>query len=156
MLVGLWLVGLAFAASSVPAGVPGAIESASFFSTTLVERRPPFDFVDLYIPSNPFHSLANDVVPAVVLFAVVLGIAMIGIERKQVLLDVLGVASALVPRATRFVVQLTPYGMFAIAAVAAGTLNVRADRQHPGLPASPTSRSRCWSRCGSCRASSRR
>ena len=26
-----------------------------FFSTSLVERRPPFNFVDLYIPSNPFQ-----------------------------------------------------------------------------------------------------
>jgi hypothetical protein len=29
------------------------------FSTSLVERRPPFDFVDLYIPSNPFNSAAG-------------------------------------------------------------------------------------------------
>jgi proton glutamate symport protein len=51
------------------------IESASFFSTTLVENRPPLDFVALYIPSNPFHSLANNIVPAVVLFSVFLGVA---------------------------------------------------------------------------------
>ena len=30
--------------------------------------------------------------PAVVLFSVVLGVALIGVERKQILLDVLGVA----------------------------------------------------------------
>jgi hypothetical protein len=38
------------------------IESASFFSTTLVENRTS-DFAALYIPSNPFHSLANNIVP---------------------------------------------------------------------------------------------
>ena len=123
VLVGLWLVALLFAAL-FPLAFP-VRESASFFSTTLVEKRAAFNFVDLYIPSNPFHSLANGVVPAVVLFAVVLGVAMIGIERKQVLLDVLAVANTLVSQATRFVVQLTPYGMFAIAATAAGTLNVQ-------------------------------
>ena len=123
VLIGLWVVALAFA-SLFPLAFPSR-ESAAFFSTTLIERRPPFNFVDLYIPSNPFHSLANGVVPAVVLFAVVLGIAMIGIEKKQVLLDVLSVATSLVSRATRFVVQLTPYGMFAIAATAAGTLNLQ-------------------------------
>jgi proton glutamate symport protein len=37
---------------------------------------------------------------------------------------VLSVANALVGRATKFVVQLTPYGMFAIAAHAAGTLRI--------------------------------
>src|SRR5512147_2575685 len=36
-----------------------SLESASFFSTALVETPPPVDFLALYIPSNPFHSLAN-------------------------------------------------------------------------------------------------
>ena len=122
VLVGLWIVALAFA-MLFPLAFPEQ-ETASFFSTSLIEKPHPFNFVDLFIPSNPFNSLANGVVPAVVLFAVVLGIAMIGLERKQVLLDVLSAANALVGRATRFVVQLTPYGMFAIAANAAGTLKV--------------------------------
>ena len=30
------------------------IQTASFFSTTLVEDRPRIDLVSLYIPSNPF------------------------------------------------------------------------------------------------------
>ena len=95
-----------------------------FFSTSLVERRPPFDFVDLYIPSNPFHSLANNVVPAVVLFSVIVGVALITIERKQVLLDVLQTAADAVSRVARAITRLTPYGLFAIAASAAGTMNV--------------------------------
>jgi ABC-type amino acid transport substrate-binding protein len=90
----------------------------------LVERRPPFDFVDLFIPSNPFHSLANNIVPAVVLFSVFLGVALVGVERKQVLLDVFAVAKEALASATKFVVGLTPYGIFAIAANTAGTLNI--------------------------------
>src|SRR3954468_5775915 len=63
---GLWLVALAFA-FLVPLTFP-TVQNASFFSSSLVERPPPFDFLDLYIPANPFYSLANNVVPAVVLF----------------------------------------------------------------------------------------
>jgi Na+/H+-dicarboxylate symporter len=100
------------------------IETASFFSTTLIEKPPPFDFVSLFSPSNPFHSLADNVVPAVVLFSIVIGVALIGVERKNVLLDVLAVAGQAISKATRFVVQLTPYGIFAIVANSAGTLNV--------------------------------
>ena len=122
VIVGLWAVALGFA-MLFPLAFPSQ-DNATFFSSSLVEKRAPFNFVDLYIPSNPFHSLANGVVPAVVLFAVVLGVALIGLERKQVLLDVLSVANRFVSRATRFVTQLTPYGMFAIAASAAGTLQV--------------------------------
>ncbi len=122
ILAGIWLIALAFALL-IPLTFP-ASESAAFFSTTLVERRPPFNFVDLYIPANPFHSLANNIVPAVVLFSVIVGVALIGVRRKHVLLDVLGVASEALSRVTRFVVRLTPYGLFAIAAVTAGTLSL--------------------------------
>ena len=122
VLVTLWAIAILFACL-IPLAFP-SVESAMFFSTTLIERPPPFNFVDLYIPSNPFNSLANNVVPAVVLFSVIVGIALIGIERKEMLLDVLRTATQAVARATKFVVHLTPYGLFAIAATAAGTLSV--------------------------------
>jgi Na+/H+-dicarboxylate symporter len=99
------------------------IESASFFSTTLVEARPPLDFVALYIPSNPFHSLANNIVPAVVLFSVFLGVALIGIERKQDLLENLMLIERGLKRANQFAVGLTPIGLFAIAAHIVGTVD---------------------------------
>ena len=122
VLVGLWLIGLIFC-FLFPIVFPH-MQTASFFSTSLIEKPSSFDLVSLYIPSNPFNSLANSVVPAVVLFSVLLGVALIGIERKQVLLDVLKVASQAISRVTRFVLSLTPYGMFAIAATVAGTLSL--------------------------------
>jgi Na+/H+-dicarboxylate symporter len=62
----LWALAIG-AVMLTPFAFPG-VETVSFFSTTLVEPRPPLDFVALYIPSNPFNSLANNVVPTVVLF----------------------------------------------------------------------------------------
>ena len=47
----LWALAIG-AVMLMPLAFP-EIESASFFSTTLVEARPPLDFVALYIPSNP-------------------------------------------------------------------------------------------------------
>jgi Na+/H+-dicarboxylate symporter/ABC-type amino acid transport substrate-binding protein len=99
-------------------------QNASFFSTTLVQEREPFDFLNLYIPSNPFNSLANNLVPAVVLFSVILGAALIAVPEKERLLSVLKVATAAVSRATAFVVAIAPYGVCAIGAVMAGTLRV--------------------------------
>jgi ABC-type amino acid transport substrate-binding protein len=63
-------------------------------------------------------------VPAVVLFSVIIGVALIGVERKAALLEVLETTATVISRATRAVVRLTPYGLFAIAAVAAGTLTI--------------------------------
>lgn len=100
------------------------VESARFFSTTIVEPKTPFNFIELYIPSNPFYSLANNVVPAVVLFSILLGVALMGMEKKAPLLDVLGAASSMLSRTTKLITRLTPYGLFAIAASAAGTLDV--------------------------------
>jgi Na+/H+-dicarboxylate symporter/ABC-type amino acid transport substrate-binding protein len=122
VLASLWILGLGVV-FLFPLVFPPA-ERASFFSSSLIEKAPPFDFVGLYIPANPFHSLANNIVPAVVLFAVITGTALIGIERKGLLLDVLGILSATISRATGLVVRLTPYGIFALAATAAGTLRL--------------------------------
>jgi Na+/H+-dicarboxylate symporter/ABC-type amino acid transport substrate-binding protein len=105
----------------IPLAFP-VTQNANFFSTTLIEKRPPFDFIDLYIPSNPFRSLADNIVPAVVLFSVLLGIALITVERKQVVLDVLHVCGEALARVARMVIRLTPYGLFAVAATAAGTM----------------------------------
>src|SRR6185295_13323676 len=117
----LWGLGLA-TVFVMPLAFP-AIQSASFFSTTLVEERAPLDFVALYIPSNPFHSLANSIVPAVVLFSSFLGVALIGIERKERLIEVLSTLERALAQANRFVVRLTPYGLCAIAAHTVGTVD---------------------------------
>ena len=100
------------------------IQTASFFSTTLVEDRPPVDLVSLYVPSNPFHSLANSVVPAVVVFSVVLGVALMGAPGKERLLETLAVLEGTLARANRFLIRLTPIGVFAIAAHFVGTVDV--------------------------------
>ena len=71
-----------------PIAFPPA-ESASFFSNSLVSTPPVIDMVKLYIPSNPFSSMANNVVPAVVLFSIFLGIGLSGIPSNKPLLDAL-------------------------------------------------------------------
>jgi Na+/H+-dicarboxylate symporter len=121
-LVLLVLWGIVLAALLVmPLGFPDYV-SASFFSTSLVEEPAPFDFLGLYIPANPFHSLANTIVPAVVVFSLALGLALIGVPRKELILEPLDVLGAALMRVTGFVARLAPVGVFAIAASAAGTL----------------------------------
>src|SRR5262249_18279009 len=123
LVIALWALALA-AAFLMPLAFP-AIQAASFFSTTLVQEQPGIDFVSLYVPSNPFHSLANNVVPAVVLFSAILGVALMGVGRKQPLIESLGVLEEALARVNRFMVRLTPYGIFAIAAHTVGTIDVQ-------------------------------
>ena len=96
--------------------------SASFFSAHSKEVVTTFNPIDLYIPSNPFRSMTNTVIPAVVIFSVAVGVALIGMPNKSTLIQSLDTFLEALGRVTRFVVALTPIGVFAIVAVAAGTM----------------------------------
>lgn len=122
LLLVLWTGTLAVV-GLMPIAFP-PLESASFFSTSLLEPRQPLALQEIYIPANPFNAMANAVVPAVVLFCCALGVALIGIENRAALLANLRALEAAVVRVTGFVVSLTPLGVFAIAAVVAGTMEL--------------------------------
>ena len=122
ILAFLWALGIGFA-FLMPLSFPDW-ETASFFSTSLLHPAEPFDFLGLYIPTNPFHAVANNVVPAVVLFCVVLGVALIGVKDKERILAPLNALSGTIGQINHFVVRLTPIGLFAIGASLAGTLRL--------------------------------
>ena len=65
--------GLAMVAIILMPQVLPPLESASFFSTSLLTPAAELDFVELFIPTNPFESLAINTVPAVVLFCLCVG-----------------------------------------------------------------------------------
>jgi Na+/H+-dicarboxylate symporter len=83
-----------------------------------------FDWLELYIPSNLFHALTNNLIPAVVLFGILAGVAVgqIAEDRKTVLLGALNAFNDAMGRVSRIILRLTPYGLFAIAAVTAGEI----------------------------------
>jgi Na+/H+-dicarboxylate symporter len=106
----------------IPLAFP-SMEAGSFYSSSLVEIAE-VDFIDLYIPVNPFSSMARTVVPAAAVFSVAFGIALIGVENKHSLLDILSATSKTLTRIAMMVVKITPIGVFAIAANAVGTMTI--------------------------------
>lgn len=101
------------------------LETSHFFSSSLIEPPPEVDWIKLFVPSNPFKSLAENAVPAVVLFCILFGIGLINFDGKQGLIDQLQVSARSLHKVNGMVVQLTPYGIFAIAAHASGTIPLR-------------------------------
>ncbi len=100
------------------------LDTASFFSAVQPDAAEPTNLLELYVPANVFYSLSNNLVPAVVLFSILLGVALISVDYKSAVLPIVdGIAEAL-SRINSAMVQLTPYGIFAIAAAAAGTMTV--------------------------------
>ncbi len=122
LLLLIWTIMFAVVAV-MPLSFP-TLETASFYSSTLEDRSREIDFVGLYIPSNPFHSLANNIVPSAVVFSIAVGIALIGVPDRQSLLRGLDTLAAALLRVNDFVVRLTPAGVFFIAASAAGTMSI--------------------------------
>jgi Na+/H+-dicarboxylate symporter/ABC-type amino acid transport substrate-binding protein len=122
VLVLLWTIGVTMVLL-MPLAFPNW-QTASFFSASLIEQTPTFNFLSLYIPANPFYSLSNNIVPAVVVFSVFLGVALIGISDKGTLLNSLGVCINALGRVTGWIVRLAPLGVFAIIASATGTMRL--------------------------------
>lgn len=120
-LIVLWALCFAFVFVT-PLLLPPDKGGSSYAAPGAVAEAP-IDWVELYIPGNPFRSLANNIVPAVVVFAGLLGIALLGLPAKNRILAPLELMTDLLGRAGNLVVSLTPYGVFAIAGHAAGTLH---------------------------------
>lgn len=118
----LWLVGfltLAIMTQAFPIW-----ESGSFFSSRFTEEPPAPQWMDLFIPSNPFQSLAENSIPAVVVFCIGLGIALMHHRKKEKLLEPMAVMAEALSGLNKLVVKLTPLGLFAIVAHTTGTLDV--------------------------------
>lgn len=122
LLLLFWAVGFCIILV-LPLAFP-PMEAGSFFSTSLVAPQQKVNFVDLYIPANPFESLAENVVPAVVLFSIFIGVALIGVKEKNGITQPLSILSEALMKISKYIVYLTPIGVFAISASAAGTMTV--------------------------------
>ncbi len=121
VLLGSWV--LAFSIIFVlPLAFPQT-EAGAFYSPSLVEIAK-VNFIELYIPSNPFSSLSRTIVPASAVFSVFVGIALIGVKKKHSLLEVLAATADTLMGVAKIVVRLTPIGVFAIAANATGTMTI--------------------------------
>ncbi|WNJ18511.1 cation:dicarboxylate symporter family transporter [Pontibacter sp. G13] len=116
----LLLIGLA-AIVLLPLAFP-EWHSASFYSASLIDPPAQIDFLSLYIPANPFSSLANSMVPAVVLFGIFMGIGMMNVPGKERVLEFLDIFNEGLNHVNKLIIKLTPYGVFAIAASTAGVI----------------------------------
>jgi Na+/H+-dicarboxylate symporter/ABC-type amino acid transport substrate-binding protein len=122
LLAVIWALtlGLVFLSPlALPSGKGGA-----FYASAPQEAERQIDWVNLYIPANPFNSLANNVVPAVVVFAVLAGVALMGMPNKAALLQPVAVFNEAMGRVGALVTKTTPFGIFAIAAHTAGTMRL--------------------------------
>lgn len=122
VLLVLWLVGV-LVIVLVSAVLPD-IQGASFFSPSHDQSGGEMDLLANFVPSNVFRALSDGLVPAVVVFCLFFGVALIMVPGKEPLLDFLDLCSACITRINLFIVRLAPIGLFLLTAATAGTLRV--------------------------------
>jgi Na+/H+-dicarboxylate symporter/ABC-type amino acid transport substrate-binding protein len=122
VLAAFWAMALAIVAATSLA-YPARQNPDSFFSPD-VAAAPPVDWLSLYIPSNLFSSLSNNVLPAVVLFGLLAGTALGSMEgsHKAALLGAIEAFNEAMSRIARALVRVTPLGVLAITTTTAGLM----------------------------------
>jgi len=95
---------------------------ASFFSTQDLAPKTDIDLIDQFIPSNPFLSLSDGIIPATVLFCLFLGFALLLDDGNGPILTILRSLLRALDRMTHIIAKTFPLGIFVITAVMAGTL----------------------------------
>lgn len=97
-------------------------EAASFFSTQDLAGAADISIVDQFIPSNPFQSLSEGIIPATVLFCLFLGFALMMDDGSGPILSSLRIILSALSRITRILSRTFPIGVFVITAGMAGTM----------------------------------
>jgi len=121
ILVFFWVVGLmVIFAFSLAFPV---VQRSSFFSDSETTAVQAVDFLDYYIPANIFDALSDTLVPAIVVFSVFLGLALLAIEDKKPLLNILSVLARAFTWITKTIIKTAPIGVFALTATAVGTIS---------------------------------
>ncbi len=82
---------------------------------------PKLNFAELLIPDNVFYALANNIIPAVVIFSLLIGIALMFIKEKDVMMRGLQNLVEALTRITSWIARITPIGTFLIIANQVGT-----------------------------------
>ncbi len=121
VLVLFWAVGLSII-FSFSFAFPVS-PSSSFFSVSEPRTVEAVDLLEYYIPANIFDALSDSLIPAIVVFSVLLGITLLKIKDKEPFMNVLSVLARALSQITKMVIKTAPIGVFALTATAVGTIS---------------------------------
>jgi Na+/H+-dicarboxylate symporter/ABC-type amino acid transport substrate-binding protein len=94
-----------------------------------MQAQAPINVAELLIPANIFSDLANNVVPAIVIFSLLIGIALMYIKDKATCMSTLKTTLDALTDVTSWISRITPYGTFIILANQAGSIQIDTVKQ---------------------------
>lgn len=98
-------------------------KSAEFYSVDTIKTAPDFDLIQLFIPTNPFYSFANGLIPSVVLFSIFVGVGLMQVKGKRTTLLALKGLNEAIINVSAMVIKLAPIAIFCIGLRAAATID---------------------------------
>ena len=125
-IAGIWVIniGMIYMTVFLFPHSQGAVHSS--YSTLAPST---INFAELLIPDNIFYALSNNMVPAVVMFGLLLGIALMHLREKQTVLSFLDALVEAFTRMTGWISRITPLGTFLIIADRVGMIQVATVKQ---------------------------
>jgi proton glutamate symport protein len=87
------------------------------------ERGIMSDLLSIVAPEHPFYNIANNILPAVAIFGLLSGIALMLLKKKDPLLSIFEKVLHILERLLHWLAMLSPIAVFAHIAVAVGTIN---------------------------------
>lgn len=122
ILLLLWGVSI-FYALCLKVSLPD-IHRAKFYRPDDFTAKSSFDLFDLFIPTNPFHSFANGYIPAIVIFSILVGVAIMYDRKKASLIEYSRIMALLMKRVNDYIVTLLPVGVLVMSSFTFGTINL--------------------------------
>lgn len=95
----------------------------------VLKEIPSLNFAEILIPENIFYSLSNNVIPAVVVFCILIGISLMYLADKQHMMSGLQTLLDALTKVTSWIARITPIGTFIIMANQVGTIQVSTIKQ---------------------------
>lgn len=120
LMIAFWGIGLLLV-FSLASSFPEA-KHLTFFSSTKIADNEEENIVSMFISANFIQSVAEGAVPAVVLFSIVFGVTLMKIEDRDDFLGMLKVLRDVFENMNELIFKISPIGIFAITATAAGSL----------------------------------
>ena len=118
------VIGLVLAAALQP-GVGVDLSAAA--PTAVQETIPLSERLLSIVPSNPIAALAEGNILAIIFFALLVGVSVLTIgEKGKPVADLMESSSEMMLRITHWVMEVAPFGVFALIAAVAGTQGVAA------------------------------
>ena len=95
----------------------------------VLKEVPTLNFAEILIPENIFYDLANNIIPAVVVFSLLVGIALMYLADKQTAMSGLQTLLDALTKVTSWIARITPIGTFLILANQFGTIHFSTIKQ---------------------------